>query len=503
MSRQSLLVSVLLAATAVARAAEPSVRLPVIAHNYTVRLTLFSLQVSGAYGAEAAPAGTRFYVFGAALENVVDRALAADRDLPVGVKNDNLSDDLKLVLDDSVVVPVFSKPVNTAGLDPNDPDVVAHSGGSTDAAYLRKVVGLKDTSGKRSLAYYALDQPGAKVAGDLIFAVPLAEWHRMELRYHDATGGDCSALLAGSASPGDRSGAVEDPPGSMSNEVFALAARVVDPPPSGLPPAPYGRKYVAVDFQGRSLLKVQDQYPPYDPTHPNGTDFWRPDPAGWGDFEDSVQLAANGRYPGVLQNASEFSEGVSFEPGLWTHRRLLFLVPAAARGLDLTCFFNDYTIPGHDGNVTPKPAHFHLAGPIAPPAAEPAPEKRFADGPVADAILGHSTADRFAGLAAEPGEKFLVLDVSVRNNGPEVAEFHAVEQLVWFNQGDEVPPDDLMARGPFAPPPYVRLATGESRTFQAVWRVPAGLAKAEMGLKGNQVAERFTLALSAPAKAPP
>jgi len=488
----------LIAAAAAADAGDPPIKLPVTMHNYTVRFTLYSVRVAGAYGAEAAPAGTHFYIFGAGLEDVIDPALAAERDLPTGAKNDNLAEGLKLVLDDSAVVPVAAKPVNTAGLDPNDPDVVAHSGGSTDAAYLRQVVGLKDPAGKRSLVFYALDKPGAKAAGELVFAVPLTAWHKMELRYHDPTGGDCSVLLAGSGAAPERPDAIENPPGTITNEVFALAAHVVDGPVTGRPPAPYGRKYVVVDFQGRSLLKVQDQYPPYDPTHPNGAQFWRPDPAGWGDFEDSVQLVADGRLPCGLQNAGEFSEGISFEPGLWTHRRLIFAAPAAARTLDLTCFFNEYSIPGHDEPVTPKPVRFHLAGETAPAPAEDNPEKRFTDGPVTDAILGHAATDRFAGVAAEAGEKFLVVDVSVRNTGREIAEFHTVEQLVWFNQNDEVPPDDATARGPLAPPPYIKLTPGETRVFQVVWRIPAGLPKVELGLKGNEIAERFTLALSKP-----
>ena len=52
------------------------------------------------------------------------------------------------------------------------------------------------------------------------------------------------------------------------------------------------------------------------------------------------------------------------------------------------------------------------------------------------------------------------------------------------------------ARGVLAPPVYFHLQPGDARAFQVVWRVPAALTKASMGLKGNTVAEKFDLTLS-------
>lgn len=497
--RVNVFVGLGLAAMTVAAGAEPPIALPASTHNYTVRITLNSLSIQPDYGEEDAPVGTRFLVFAVTWEDLIDPVCAKERNLPAGAKDDDLSETLSLVIDDSVVVPVMSHEAGTAGLDANDPDIVGHSGGSTDSAYLRKAVGLKNAAGRRSLVYYAMDRPGAKAGGDLLFAVPTAPWHRLELRYHDPIGGDCSLLLAGSpaAAAGGGGAAVADPPGAKTNEVFALAARLSEDPATGLPVPPPGRRYVAVDFQGRSVLRAQDQYPPYDPTHPAGAVFWRPDPAGWGDLNDDLQMVADGRYCGVLDAASDVFEHVQFVPRVWTHHRLVFLVPAAARSLDLECFFNDYTIPGHDENITPKPAHFHLGGPsVGPPPVPAAPEKRIVDGPMVDDVLKHLTAARFSDAEAGPDERFLVLDLMVRNTGAEEAEFHAVEQIVWFNQGDEVAPDEATSRGPLAPPPYLKLAAGEARAFQVAWRIPAGLKRADLGLKGNAVAEKFSLTLS-------
>ena len=486
-----------LAAMAVTVRAETAITLPASTHNYTVRITLNALRIQSDYGTETAPDGTRFFVFNATWENVIDPALAKERELPVSAKDDNLTDTLSLVIDDSVVVPVMSHEADTAHLDPNDPDIVGHTGGSSDANYLRKVVGLKNAEGKRSQVYYAIDQPGATASGEVLFAVPLPPWRRLELRYHDPIGGDGSLILVGKpANPARAEPAASEPPGAQTNEVFALAARLCEDPAPGLPVPPPERRYVAVDLQGRSLLKVRDQYPPYDPTHPPGAVCWRPDPAGWDGLNDALQLVADGQYCGVLDKASDVFDAVQFNPGTWARHRLVFLVPASAQSLDLACFFNDYAIPGHDDKITPKPMHFHLAGPVVnPPSAPVGSEKHIVDGPVVDDFMHHATVSRFSDLEAGSSEKFLVVDLTVRNTGADEAEFHAAEQLVWFNDGNEVAPDDAMNRGPLAPAPYIKLAAGEARAFQAVWRIPAGLKRADLGLKGNAVAEKFSLIL--------
>ena len=205
---------------------------------------------------------------------------------------------------------------------------------------------------------------------------------------------------------------------------------------------------------------------------------------------------ADGQYCGVLDKASDVFDAVQFNPGTWARHRLVFLVPASAQSLDLACFFNDYAIPGHDDKITPKPMHFHLAGPVVnPPSAPVGSEKHIVDGPVVDDFMHHATVSRFSDLEAGSSEKFLVVDLTVRNTGADEAEFHAAEQLVWFNDGNEVAPDDAMNRGPLAPAPYIKLAAGEARAFQAVWRIPAGLKRADLGLKGNAVAEKFSLIL--------
>jgi hypothetical protein len=473
---------------------------PVSAKNYTVRLAVTGQHTVPAYGENSAPDGRQFLLLDAEFTDVIDSAFATERGLPDGAKNDNLAESLTLVIDGETSIPVATREADTAHLDPEDSDIVGRSGGSTDAAYLRKVVGLKNAAGKRSLVYYDLARPGASVRGELVFEVPttIATARSLELRYHDPVGSDLSLMLSGTRSAGSATARPPDPAGMQTNEVLAVAARIVDGPVQAENPPPPGRRYVAVEFQARSLLKVQDQYPAYDSTHAAGEMWWRPDPVGWVEFHDSVQLIADGALPCGLERESDVPAEPEFPARSWGRYRLVYLVPEKARSLDLACYFPDYTIPGHDEAVTPKPMHFHLAGPpaVAPGAAKP--EKRIMDGALEFSVTGHRLTGELAGEKAAEGEQFLLVDFIVRNTGQEVGRFIVAEQCSWFNQGQENSPDDISSRGPHAPPATFPLGPGEARAFQVAWRVPVGLKKLEMGLKGNVVAEKFTLPAATP-----
>lgn len=483
---------------AAAEASKPA--FPVSGSNFTVRLTITGMRYAPAYGDASAPPGRQFLILNAEWRDVIDADFARGRELPLGAKDDNLSESLALLIDRETSIPVASREPDTAHLAENDPDLIAHSGGSTDAVYLRKVVGLTNAEGKRSLVYYALAAPAATASGELVFEVPLARPETLELRYHDPTGGDLAIPLIGAKASAHARAEPPDPPDTQTNEVLAIAARVAaDDPPAVAPPP--GRRWVTVAFQGRSRLKVEDAFPPYDPAHPAGATWWRPDPTGWVEFHESVNVIADGALPCGLEKESELPADPEFPAQGWARFRLRFLVPAETKSLDLECFFPDYTIPGHDAAVTPKPMRFHLAG---PPATEgkAAGGKQIVDGDLQFTVSGHRLLSELAGEKAADGERFLVVGFQIRNHGAEVGRFTAGDQCVWFNQGQETPPDDLSSRAPHAPPASFPIGPGEFRAFEVAWRVPATLKKLEMGLKGNVVAEKFTLAADAAAHAP-
>ncbi|HEY4301421.1 MAG TPA: hypothetical protein VGM73_11130 [Candidatus Didemnitutus sp.] len=467
---------------------------PLSAQNHTVRLTVTARQWRDTYGENHAAAGRTYLILDAQWTNVIDSAFAASRNLPVEAKNDDLAESLALVVDGHDSFPLTLREAPTANLDTNDADIVGHSGGSTDAAYLRKVVGLQNAAGRRALAYFDLEKPGSSSRGDLVFEAPAAEGHTLELRFHDPTGGDFALPLAGkSAAPGAES-AAEDPPGRQRNDIFALAAHLSANPARGLPPAPPDRRYLTVEFQARSLVKVEDQFPAYDPSHAQGETFWRPDPAGWTGFSDDLFVIADGSLPCGLDPATILPGDLEFPATGWGTLQLVFLVPTSAKALELECFFADYTIPGHEGTVSPPPMHFRLNGTATGATLPDKSEKTVADGTMEFRVAAHHLVASFAGEPAAEGERFLLVDFAVQNHGPDVGRFTVAEQCVWFNHGDETVPDDISARGPQAPAASFALASGETRRFQVAWRVPATAKKFEMGLKGNQVAEKFTLA---------
>ncbi|HVU18432.1 MAG TPA: hypothetical protein VHD32_16125 [Candidatus Didemnitutus sp.] len=490
MIRRALL-SGLVFAAATAHAADS----PAAAQNHTVKLTISSSHWETAYGDNHPAEGKAYLVLGAEWTNVIDPELAATRELPTGAKNDNLAEALTLVVDGRDSFPLTLREASTANLDTEDSDIVTHSGGSTDAAYLRKVVGLKNAAGKKSLAYYELPKPGAAVRGDLVFEAPRSEGHALELHYHDPTGGDFVLPLSGKTGPSRPATAAPDPEGAQKNEIFALVAKPVANAAS-LPAPPPGRRYVTVEFSGRSLLKVEDAYPPYDPAHAKGETFWRPDPAGWAGIGEDLFAIADGAQPCGLEKETALPADFEFPATGWGQLHLVFLVPAGAKALELECFFADYTIPGHEDTVTPKPMHLALVGKAAAAALPEKFEHKITDGPLEFRIVSHRLEKSFAGETAADNEKFLLVDYAVKNQGPDTGRFTVGEQCVWFSDGSETPPDDISARGPASPPTSFALAAGEVRLFEVAWRVPATAKKFEMGLKGNEVAEKFTLVAS-------
>ncbi len=257
------------------------------------------------------------------------------------------------------------------------------------------------------------------------------------------------------------------------------------------------QKIVSVDLAGKSLLKVKDAMPPYDPTHEPDAEFWRPDPASWVEFKSDVQLIADGGIVCAAELSSPVDDTPEFSADVWTHQRLDFVVPLQAKSLDLLCFFPSYTVPGIDGDVQPKPMRFHLSGPIVPDlkSAPGAAEKKVVDDGLIFYAVRHSTATTFAGENANEGERFLIVDIELQNTRSDGAEFTPKDQLVWFDQGSEIPLDEISAKGALAPARYFHLTPGECCAFQAVWRVPAKATKVELGFKGNAVAEKYLLAL--------
>lgn len=465
--------------------------LPASAQNYLVKFTALGAHLEGSYGDFTAGDGQRILVLAATWENKVDVALADKRNLPYRVANDDFRESVQLVIDGRELVPALVLDTNTAYLDTEDHDLLGQA--SAGGSYIRKTSGIKNAAGKRAQAYLALEKPGDRTTGDLLFALPARDWQSLELLYRDPLGDNFRVLLAGAVP------VVPEPANVQNNEVLALAARLVEDQAPAATAPPRGRRYVTVDFHGKSLLKVQDAYPPYDPGHEPEALRWRPDPARWIEFRGAVEIIADGTLPCGLDPLSDVPDIALFTPETWTKHRLVFLVPAKAKTLDLVCRFATYQIPGIDHDVAPKPMRFHLAGPVATaPTPSTKPEVKLVDGGLELLVVHHGTQASVAEVAAEPGEKFLVVDFVLHNAGTEVEAFKAGEQLTWFGPDGAVPPDEVSALNPLTAPQSFGLAPGESRSFQVIWRIPAKVTAVELGLRGNFAAEKFKLSLPIP-----
>ncbi|HEY9154556.1 MAG TPA: hypothetical protein VIM69_05460, partial [Opitutaceae bacterium] len=186
-------------------------------------MTIDRVTTQDHYGVTNAPDGQVFIVCTGTWENVIDKTFAATRDLPDRAVDDNLSESLLLTTSEGVTVPTAARQPDTAHLDAEDHDVVGHTGGATDAAYIRKVVGYQDEHKQRSIVYIDLDHPGDKKTGDVLFLVPVSSGRPIKMAYDDPLGGEFVLALSNepiksSGSPAPAAQAVK------KNDIFAIAA---------------------------------------------------------------------------------------------------------------------------------------------------------------------------------------------------------------------------------------------------------------------------------------
>jgi hypothetical protein len=462
-------------------------KLPITAQNHRLRFTVSHVATQDHYGDTTAPEGQIFVVCTGTWENVIDKAFAAERNLPDRALDDNLAESLSLTTSEGLTVPAAAREPDTAHLDANDHDVVGHSGGATDAAYIRKVVGYVDEHGQRSIVYIDLDHPGDKKSGDVVFLAPVAGGRPVQLAYDDPLGGEFTLNLLNEAI---KPSGVPEPaaPKIKKNDIFAIAAEATRVAPDLL----------EVSVTAKSLMTERIARPVYDPAFVADEEYNRTVATDFAEFAQSTQLVADGTQPCPRKDVSDATASITIQAKQWTRYPFRFKVPPTAKSFDLTLYFNSYTVPGHDGDDQPPPLVFHLMGPTAKKADVPAhPEAKVDDEELKFYILSHRNATEFAGQKADPEQQFLIVDWFIDNPTDSIEEFKSPEQLVWFDQDQETAPNDVTAQGPFAPPPFFDLSPHQSRTFETVWVVPAKLKQAAMGLKGNHVAQRFNLPLTA------
>ena len=425
---------------------------PVAMQNFAVAVTVAPAEFRPTYGGERAGAGRQFAVLATSWVNRIDPKLAEARGLAPGYGVDDLAQHLFLVVD------------------------------GKSLGELRG--GLAGGTRGPSLTRVMLAKPGARVEGDVVFEIPAGAPASLDLRFYDDIAGDMALALRG--------------PAPAATPVAPLQRNAVgefgvfgfeDPAPEAKAPA--GFRAVAVELRARSVWTNKKEAPAYDSSREAGTPIDRVNLLDWPDVHTYLHVLADGVHACSAADGSGLPDTLRFIPEFLTGRRIVFLVPADAKSLELFCAMPHAATD--DGTLDLAPLRFPLTARIA--ARAPLPGGLEIQDEMFHVAITARRAAQFAGEPAGENLGFVVLDVEVVNGGRTGEFFQPAEQLALLDaDGNDVAPDAVTARGPHRPEgDKVHLPPGERRRFELAYRVDARLEALRLSFHGGEFAQTYDL----------
>ena len=421
--------------------------------NRAAAIEVRSLAWVGAFGPARAPEGRRFLVIDTLWRNILTPAVVRDQQVPVAYRIPRLADHLYLVADGRAV------------LRPRESE---------------------DVPGALSLGQLDLPHAGATAEGRLIYETDARALPKhLALRFYDFVHGFCEIpLLAGGPLPEEQPAA-----GPAKNEVVEAAVFGVRKAAEFAGrTAPAGETFVAVDLRARSLFVTQADATAFDPKARPGAKASVGTVADWKESRRYLHLVIDGVYSRAAEPETELDAEPRFLPDLFTGGLAVFLAPEPWTSLELRCDFPNAQVPGSSKILKPAGIVLPLEGarPPAPPRKALASLK---DDFFLVSVTGQTAAERFAGVDAD-GDRFLILDVTVKNAGKSGEFFQAPEQLKYAAaDGSQRPPDAVSERGPRRPGALVWIPAGEERSFQVVFRIAAAERAPRLAYAGVSKAE--------------
>jgi hypothetical protein len=442
--------------------------------NRGVLLTVHSAARVGRYGTRTALDGRALLVLDTEWENTIPFTFVREQKTaqPTMYKIPDLADHLYLLLDGQRVARI-SEVAET---------LIGH-------------VPLKD---------FALDRIGSRLRGNVVFEVPAAgPVGAAELRFYDfAHGHIVMPLYLDGAKPTE----LKPVAALLKNEVveagvFGFAKQ----PALDGQTAPEGMTFVVADLRARSLFTFDGDASAFNPKATPGSKMRVGTVADWTEAHRFLQLVVDGEraYSPILPGTT-LPDAPRFLPDVYTGGRVVFLAPSDAKSLEVRCDFPNAKPPGGGGYLRPKGITLTLEG-KRPALPQHKPIASVDDDVFKVAVVAQAVAQRFGGVAAPEGRKFLVLDVVVNNVGKQGELFQTSEQLKYAPQDDSAPVDVDTAtfNGKYRPAPLVFIPPGERRTFQVAFAVAAAEARPRLAYGGVSVAKVLDLQpLDAPGVAP-
>jgi Mg-chelatase subunit ChlD len=424
------------AGAAITLPSDGSQSLSIRAANESVELSVKSVAVVAKVGDTEADAGTRFLVLDVSFRNIQKPRKVDDQMVPVQYKVPKLADHFYVVADGRTV--------------------------------LQRVE--PSMEGLLSFDELSLEKENDTAAGRIVYQIDAEHLPRsLTLRFYDFAHGHIIRPLAGPDSP-----AQEKPLGGpLKNQVVeASIFGIKRAAKLGNDAAPAGMTYVLLDFRARSLMSEEVNASDYMPLAKEGEKMTLGTVADWKESRKYAQLVVDGQYAYMPLAQSELIEEPRFLPDIMTGGTLAFLAPADAKSIELRCDFPNAALPSGK-EIRPDGLTFAVEG-KRPTINPPAPIAKAADEVFAVSIIGQASPKDFAGVAPDEGQRLLVIDVSVKNNGKKQEFFQAKEQLKYAAEsGEQSDPDDLTFAGVHRPPELIYIPVGEVRSFQLVYRIPA------------------------------
>ena len=277
----------------------------------------------------------------------------------------------------------------------------------------------------------------------------------------------------------------------QKNAVVELAVFGFSDPEKGAA-VPAGFRAVAVDLRGRSVWTVEGEAAQYDPQAQPDAKVNRVNLLDWPELTKYVHVIADGCYVYPPESGS-VPDAPRLIPEFFTGWRLVFLVPAAAKSLELLCEMPHAATA--EGTLDLPPMHFPLAGGAT--AAEPLKGSLEIKDEMFTVALAARHAETFAGQSPGEGRRFILLDVEVTNHGETGEFFQPHDQLTLLDaDGNEVPYDDVTAAGVHRPEENVHVPPGAHRRFTVVYRIDAAIAHLRLSYRGGTFQQAYDLTLA-------
>lgn len=432
-------------------AAEPCL----IVNNRACLMTVHGVRERSAYGTLRPEEGRCFLVLDVGMRNIIPMTLVRKVKVPTQYRIPNLADNLYMLVNSH----------RLARLHRNADKLPGHF----------PVKGL------------ALDRLGAKIRGNLVFEIPAEGVEDLELRLYDYAHGHIFIPLL---------------PGRVEEEEPLIPLQQNEVLEAGIygfkkskniagRKAPDGMTFITVDLRGRSLYTFEKDATAFDPKAKPGDKIHIGTVADWLETHKYLTMVVDGEYRYAPEPETALPETPRFLPDVPTGEKVVFLVPEEFRSLELRCNAPNARTP--DGVTHPEPLLFVLEG-KRPPLPERKAIASIKDDVFNVSVVGQTVLEEFAGVAAGSGKKFLVLDVAVANTSNKGDFIQTRDQFAYVLQnGNQIKIDELTLSGPYAPAELVRIPPGERRTFQLVYRIPAGETMARLAYRGYTLAEVLNL----------